>query len=60
MSKVPSFYSISELLKPLMDRVYHNNESCAPGRDISATDRRENSNIYRLCGDCEMLNIQGS
>jgi hypothetical protein len=60
MSKVPDFYSISELSRPLADRVYHNNEACAPGREISAIDRREDSTVYRLCGDCEMLNAEAN
>ena len=60
MSKVPSFHSVEELLKPLADRVYHNNEACAPGREVPVADRREDSGIYRLCGDCMMLNIQGN
>lgn len=60
MSQVPSFHSIKELLKPLIDRVYHNNEACAEGREISADDLRATSSIYRLCGDCQMLNAQGN
>jgi anti-sigma B factor antagonist len=55
-----SFHSIGELLKPLADRVYHNNEACAPGREISVIDRREDSAAYRLCSDCQMLNAQGN
>lgn len=58
MSKVADFHSIGELLKPSADRVYHNNEDCAPGREISAMDRREDSAAYRLCVDCKMLNSQ--
>ena len=60
MSQVPDFHSINELLKPLLDRVYHNNEACAEGREISASDLRATSSTYRLCGDCQMLNAQGS
>jgi anti-anti-sigma factor len=60
MAKVADFHSIGELLKPLVDRVYHNNDDCAPGREISALDRREDSSQYRLCGDCKMLNAQGN
>lgn len=60
MPKVPNFYSMNELLKPLIDRIYHNNEACAPGREISAIDRREDSTTYRLCGDCEMLNAEAN
>jgi anti-sigma B factor antagonist len=60
MSKVADFHSIGELLKPSVDRVYHNNEDCAPGREISALDRREDSSQYRLCDDCKTLNTQGN
>jgi hypothetical protein len=60
MSKVPDFHSINELLKPFVDRVYHNNKACAPGREVSAADRREDSSIYQLCDDCRMLNTQGN
>jgi hypothetical protein len=60
MSKVPDFHSINELLKPLVDRVYHDNEACAPGREVSAIDRREDRSIYKLCGDCVLLDALGS
>jgi hypothetical protein len=60
MPRVADFHSIDELLKPLADRVYHNNEACVPGREVSAADRRDDSSVYRLCGDCKMLNIQGN
>jgi hypothetical protein len=60
MPKVSDFHSIGELLKPLADRIYHNNEGCAPGREISELDRREDSSQYRLCGDCKMLNAHGN
>jgi len=60
MPTIRDFHSINELLKPLIDRVYHNNEACAPGREIAAIDRREDGSIYRLCGDCKMLNAQGN
>jgi hypothetical protein len=60
MPRVPDFHSIGELLKPSADRVYHNNEACMPGREVSVADRREDSGIYRLCGDCKMLNAHGN
>ena len=60
MSTVPQFHSINEFLKPLVDRVYHDNEACAPGREITAIDRREDGSSYRLCDDCKMLNTQGN
>jgi hypothetical protein len=60
MPAIRDFHSINELLKPLIERVYHNNEACAPGREIAVIDRREDSSAYRLCVDCEMLNTQGN
>jgi hypothetical protein len=60
MSAIRDFHSINELLKPMIERVYHNNEACAPGREIAVVDRREDSSAYRLCGDCKMLNAQGN
>ena len=59
MSPVPDFYSINEVLKPQQNRVYHNNGSCPPGRDIPANERRAGTNGYRLCADCNRLNSQG-
>jgi hypothetical protein len=32
--KVPEFYSINEVEKPLHNRVHHNNDACPSGRDI--------------------------
>jgi hypothetical protein len=51
MPKVADFYSINEALKPALDRVYHNNSACAPGRDIPQHERRSGTNNYRLCRD---------
>ena len=57
MAKVAEFYSINEVKKAPADRVYHNNSTCPPGRDIKAakTDR-PGPNSYRLCKDCAERN----
>ena len=59
MTRVPDFYSINEVVKPQHDRVYHNNNACAPGRDIPSNERRAGTNAYRLCADCSRLNNEG-
>jgi hypothetical protein len=59
MAKVPAFYSINEVKKPVEKRVHHNNDACPPGRDIPKTELRTGTNGYRLCDDCEKLNKQG-
>jgi hypothetical protein len=56
MSLVSPFYSVNEALKPVEDRVYHNNSACGPGREIKPEDRRPGTNGYRLCKDCAELN----
>lgn len=53
MPKVPDFHSISEASKPPENRVYHNNSSCASGRDIPANERRNGTGDYSLCDDCK-------
>lgn len=54
MAKVPDFYSINEVKKPADERVYHNEGTCPPGRDIKAAgDDRPGQNGYRLCKDCK-------
>lgn len=50
------FYSANEAKKPEAHRVYHNNSSCGPGRDIPKNDRLDGTNNYRLCEDCKKLN----
>ena len=52
MSPVYPFYSVNEVLKPAHQRVYHNNDTCPPGRDIPHHERRQGTNNYRLCEDC--------
>jgi len=53
MPKVADFHSTSEVSKPHANRVYHNNSSCASGRDIPANERRNGTGNYRLCDDCK-------
>jgi hypothetical protein len=56
MSKVPEFYSINEINKHAENRIHHNNDACASGRDIPDHERRNGTGGYRLCGRCEELN----
>jgi hypothetical protein len=56
MSRVPAFYSVNEATKPAAKRVHHNNDECAPGRDIPQRERRPGDGGYRLCEDCERIN----
>ena len=58
MTRVPAFYSTNEIKKPLPNRVYHNNSSCPPGRDIPASERLVGTRMYRLCDGCAELNKQ--
>ena len=60
MPKVPDFYSINETSKPADKRVYHNNSACPPGRDIPKHERKDGTNGYRLCNDCNEKNRQGA
>jgi hypothetical protein len=53
MAKVPAFYSINEVKKLAHLRVYHNNNTCPPGRDIPEKERRSGTGGYRLCDDCQ-------
>jgi hypothetical protein len=55
VAKVSDFYSVNEVKKPEADRVYHNNNSCGPGKEIPANERRSGTNGYRLCKDCKEL-----
>jgi hypothetical protein len=60
MPKVADFYSIHEAEKPAAHRVYHNNSTCPPGRDIKAAKAdRLGTGGYRLCHDCQERNNQG-
>jgi hypothetical protein len=54
MAKCPPFYSRREAEKPVEKRVYHNNDSCPPGRDIKANgDALNGTGGYRPCQDCQ-------
>jgi hypothetical protein len=55
MARVPTFYSVNEVKKPAANRVHHNNNACAPGRDIPQSERRSGDGGYRLCDDCKKL-----
>jgi hypothetical protein len=59
MSKVNPFYSVNEAKKPVNKQVHHNNNACAPGRDIPAWERRDGTGNYRLCDDCIKANREG-
>jgi len=59
MPPVTIFHSINEALKPVGNRVYHNNGACPPGRDIPQHERRIGTGGYRLCDDCNNLNRLG-
>jgi len=56
MSRVPDFYSINEVKKPVANRVYHDNGACAPGRSIPQHERRPGIGGCRLCDKCKELN----
>jgi len=58
MAKVAEFYSINESEKPASNRVHHNNDACASGRDIPQNERRTGTGGYRLCDRCDSLNKQ--
>lgn len=53
MAKVAAFYSVNEEKKPYANRVYHNDDTCPPGRDIPAHERKPGTGGYRLCEDCK-------
>jgi hypothetical protein len=59
VAQVPAFYSINEAKKQPAHRVYHNNGTCPPGRDIPTHERRAGTGGYRLCDDCAERNRQG-
>lgn len=57
MAKVPDFYSVNEDSKPVANRRYHNNDRCAPGKDIKVEKAdRPGRNGYKLCEHCEGYN----
>lgn len=59
MPQVPAFYSVNEVKKLPQHRVYHNNNTCPPGRDIPTWERKPGTGGYRLCEDCNNRNSQG-
>jgi hypothetical protein len=52
MTKVADFYSVNEVKKPTDKRVYHDNNACAPGRDIPQHERQSGKGGYRHCDVC--------
>ena len=54
-----AFYSVNEVLKPVNQRVHHNNNACPPGRDIPSWERKFGTGGYRLCEDCQRLTREG-
>ena len=59
MAKTTDFYSINEQAKAALTRRYHNNNTCAPGRDIPSWERRVGTAGYKLCEHCATYNSQG-
>ena len=59
MATVYPFHSINEVQKPFNHRVYHNNNLCAPGRDVPSWERCQGTSNYRQCDVCTGLNSQG-
>src|SRR2546422_11471718 len=55
MAKVPAFCSVDQVKRPQAHRVYHDNDRCFPGRDISLYDRCAGDKGYRLCVECTRL-----
>ena len=55
MAKVPNFYSVNEIIKPIHRRCNHDNDRCGPGKEIPLRDRRNGTGGYRLCEDCQKL-----
>jgi len=56
MAKVTAFHSVQQASKPEDHRIYHDNDRCFSGRDISQYDRIDGDNGYRLCVECARLN----
>jgi len=52
------FNSINEVKKLVDRRVYHNNNKCPSGYDISKKERRSGTASYRLCTNCKNLNAK--
>ena len=54
MPRITPFYSINEPRKSV--RVFHSNDMCQPGREISPWDRLPGTNGYRECEVCAKRN----
>lgn len=59
MSKVQPFYSVNEQHKHPSNRVHHDNDRCASGRDIPQWERRQGTGGYRLCETCADYDRRG-
>jgi hypothetical protein len=59
MTRVMNFFSVNEVKKPVPLRVYHDNDACAHGQDISEDERRPGTNGYTHCGICIEETIKG-
>jgi len=57
MAKVPTFCSVQQARLPEAHRVYHDNDRCFSGRDISLHDRCVGDEGYRLCVECARLAV---
>jgi hypothetical protein len=55
---VMPFNSINEVKKQPAQRVHHNNNKCASGRDIPKNERRSGTAGYRVCQHCKDLNAK--
>jgi hypothetical protein len=53
------FYSVNENQKPAQLRVHHDNNACAPGRDIPIWERRQGTGNYRHCDICSEMTRKG-
>jgi hypothetical protein len=56
MARTAPFYSINEIGKAIQNRVFHDNDLCAPGYEIPINDRRLGTNNYRECEVCQRRN----
>jgi hypothetical protein len=59
MSKIPEFHSANENQKALQHRVHHDNNACPLGWDTTAWERYGGTGEYKLCDDCQRLDLEG-
>jgi hypothetical protein len=59
MPRITAFHSVNEIAKPADKRVYHDNSTCPPGRDIPREVRRPGTGGYGRCHQCRDRNEQG-